>query len=340
MLMGFKVANSVTPEYAVFGKLPRNADFVRINSMHPAVQEFDLVVAESMAWARLQASWTDEGYRGAEACEFHFVSRDGRWVFFGVLKPSADAAGRCYPLVAGIVLPASDLADHAFVLPLASELFFSALREQLANAIENSCELLSCRQFLDSQLSIQHRHAADVELASAVLDRHLTQTLASSLHSELLGSGCGGLEAQLLAFIFYAPLLRRYAGSAPRQVLLIPLPEGSSDCSLGLATWLALYRAACPQARNAMPHWVVFDRQGRRQVALAPEQLSSRILCGAWGGTPEPAAVIDILEERPPWMLHQSYAEASYILGRQLADPGLSLYSLREILGQLALSVA
>jgi type VI secretion system protein ImpM len=181
---------------------------------------------------------------------------------------------------------------------------------------------------------------ADVELAAAVLERHLEQTPAANLQDALDSAGLGALDAHLLALIFYGPLLRRYAGSAPRQAMLLPLPERAGEWSLGLATWLGLHRAACPETQPAMPHCVVLGGESRRQLALAPEGFSERFLAAAWGLPPEPSTLVDVREDRPPWMLHQSYAEASYILGRQLADPSLSLRALREIIEQLARSVA
>lgn len=340
MAIGFRLAQSAAPQYAVFGKLPKCADFVRVNAAHSVVIEFDRVIADSLDWARRQSAWSDDSYRGADPCDFHFISRDGRWALLGVMHPSMDSAGRLYPLVAGIVLPAVAVASHAFLLPIVGELFFSALREQLRKAVESSSELLACRQFLELQLMHGGRMDADIELADALLERHLEQTSAASLQRVLDDCACGPLEAHLLTLIFYGPLFRRYAGSAPRQAILLPLPERPSEWSLGLSTWLALHRAACPEAQTAMPHCIVLGGGGRRQLALAPEGISERFLASAWGMLPEPSTLVNVREDRPPWMRHQSYAEASYILGRQLADPGLCLRTLREIVLQLARIVA
>lgn len=340
MAFGFSLGHTTAPRYVVFGKLPKCADFVRVNAAHPVVIEFDRSVADSLDWARKQPSWSDDAYLAADPCDFHFISRDRRWALLGVMHPSKDAAGRSYPLVAGIVLPVAGVASHAYLFPIVGELFFSALREQLRNAVENSSELLACRQFLELQLMHPERLDADIELADAVLERHLEQTSAASLQRVLDECGGGTLEAHLLTLIFYGPLFRRYAGSAPLQAIPLPLPERPGEWSLGVSTWLALHRAACPETQSTMPHYVVLGGAGRCQLALAPEGISGRFLTSAWGMQPEPSTLVNVCEDRPPWMLHQSYAEASYILGRQLADPGLSLRALREIIQQLARIVA
>jgi type VI secretion system protein ImpM len=182
MSLGFRLAQTVAPQYAVFGKLPKCADFVRVNGAHPVVIEFDRLIADSLEWARRQPTWSEASYLAADPCDFHFVSRDGRWALLGVMHPSKDAAGRLYPLVAGIVLPVVGVVSHAFLFPIVGELFFSALREQLRKAVESSSQLLACRQFLELQLKHHERLDADVELAAAVLERHLEQTPAANLH--------------------------------------------------------------------------------------------------------------------------------------------------------------
>ncbi|GAA5786017.1 hypothetical protein GCM10007860_34690 [Chitiniphilus shinanonensis] len=340
MPISFIRASDVAPQYAVFGKLPRRADFVRINATHPVAQEFDQLLAKSLTWAQQQPEWNEATYLAAGASDFHFTSGDGRWAFFGVIQPSRDEAGRLYPLVAGAILPAASVSPHLPELAIANELFFVGLRDQLSTAIDNSVEMLACRQFLDAQLAQSNRASADVELAGNVLERYLQQTPAAHLENDLTDSSRGGLEAHLLAFVFYGELLRRYLGSAPRQVILLPLPQRPGEDILGMATWLALYRAATRLPAIRFPHCLTLVRDGRRYLALAPECFTERFLGVLWGLQPEPLTVVNVLDDDAPWTHHQSYAEASYILGRQLADPALNLNSLRNILEKLTSSIA
>ncbi|WP_332670528.1 hypothetical protein [Aromatoleum sp.] len=50
-------------------------------------------------------------------------------------------------------------------------------------------------------------------------------------------------------------------------------------------------------------------------------------------------SVIDVCDEASHWCRRQAYAEAAYVLGRQLADPSLSLHALCRILEQLSRSI-
>ncbi|WP_035055133.1 type VI secretion system-associated protein TagF [Andreprevotia chitinilytica] len=339
MSISFMRNNDVTPQFAIFGKLPRRADFVRINATHPVVQEFDNLIARSLTWAAQHEGWQDQ-YLSAGASDFHFTSADGKWAFFGVLHPSRDEAGRFYPLVAGAILPSDGVSPHLAELAIANELFFAGLRDQLASAIDNSVEMLACRQFLEAQQVQSNRAAADVELASNVLSRHLRQTPVSRLETELQGIGRGGLDAHLLAFVFYGELLRRYSGSAPKQVIMLPLPSAPGEDILGLATWLSLYRAATRSTFARFPHCLTVAQHGRRYLALAPECFTERFLGVLWGMQPDPLTVVNVEDVSAPWSGHQSYAEVSYILGRQLADPGLNLLSLQDIVEKLTKNIA
>ncbi|UXY14570.1 type VI secretion system-associated protein TagF [Chitiniphilus purpureus] len=339
MPISFVRTGDITAQYAVFGKLPRRADFVRINATHPVAQEFDHLLAKSLTWSQQQPEWQEARYLAAAASDFHFTSSDGRWAFFGVLQPSRDEAGRLYPLVAGAILPAAAVSSHLAELAIANELFFAGLRDQLAAAVDSSVEMLACRQFLDDQLTQSNRANADVELAGNVLERYFQQTPAARLQTELTALGLGGLDAHLLAFLFYGELLRRYVGSVPRQAILLPLLQQPGEDILGLATWLALHRAAA-KGHARVPHCLTLQREGRRYLALAPECFPERFLGMLWGLAPEPTTVVNVVDDDAPWMHHQAYAEASYILGRQLADPALNLQSLRQILEKLTSSIA
>ena len=339
MPINFKRAPGVAPQYAIFGKLPRRADFVRINASHPVVQEFDDLIGRSLTLASQTEGWQSR-YLACAPADFQFTSADGRWVFFGVLQPSQDEAGRCYPLVAGAILPAEGVLPHLPELAIANELFFVGLRDQLASAIENSVEMLACRQFLEAQQVPSARADADVELATNVLVRHLQQTPASRLHHELQNAGRGGLEDHLLAFAFYGELLRRYAGSTPRQAIMLLLPSAPGEDTLGNATWLSLYRAATQSTFARFPHCITLQQHGKRYLAIAPESFTDRFLAVLWGMPPEPRTVVNVLETSAPWSAHQSYAEVSYILGRQLADPSLDLYSLQGIVEKLTRTLA
>ncbi|MDT3669933.1 MAG: type VI secretion system-associated protein TagF [Aromatoleum sp.] len=339
MSIGFIRGREVQPQFAIFGKVARRDDFVRVNADHSAVVDFDTLLGKSLAWSSAEPGWTDESYLARGCSEFHFGSDDGRSAFFGVLRPSRDRAGRLYPLVAGVVLPALRVGSLDAERAVANELFLLGLREQLDSAVANASELIACRQYLEAHVALLAGRASDFELASTVLARHLHRTPAASLQRDLLDATRGPLEAHLLAFLFYVSLARRYAGSAPRQVMLLPLPARAGEDALGWGAWLALYRAATRVQGAPIPQGFVVELAGRRYLALAPHGLSERFLGLLWGRPPDAPSVIDMHDDTSPWCRHHAYVEAAYILGGQLADPSLSLHGLCGILEQLACSI-
>lgn len=340
MSLPFIRGRDVPPRFAIFGKVALRDDFVRVGAGHPAVVEFDRMLGKSLAWSLGEPGWTDERYLARGCSEFHVVSNDRRSTFSGVLLPSRDRAGRLYPLVAGVVLPASRVEPLSAEQAVANELFLMGLREQLDNAIDNASELIACRAYLETHVVHLAAPASDAELASNVLARHLVETSAACLQRDLLDGACGTLEAHLLAFLFYVSLARRYVGSAPRQAMLLPLPQRAGEDALGQGAWLALYRAATCGQCGPMPQCLAIELAGRRFLALAPLGFSERFLGLLWGSPSDAPSVIDVCDDASPWCRHQAYVEASYILGRQLADPSLSLYDLCRILEQLSRSIS
>lgn len=340
MPLSFVRPPDATPRYAIFGKLPRRADFIRVNATDPVIQEFDDLLGRSLTLAGRQATWSESRYLSTGCSDFHYTSNDGRWSFFGVLRPSSDTAGRLYPVVAGTMLPSACVAPHTPELSIANELFFSGLRHQLADAVADSIEMLACRRFLEAQLSHNPHGDADIQLAAQVLDLHLERTQATRLEQDLDEGGRGCLDAHLLAFAFHAQLLHRYGASIPRQAIMLPLPQGAGEEALGQATWLTLYRASVKRPGRRQPDYISIVRDGRRHLVVAPERFSERSLAVLWGAEPEPGSMLDPTSEDAPWVRHQAYAEASYIIARQRQDPAFTLKALIMMMEKFAKSLA
>ncbi|MDR0702836.1 MAG: type VI secretion system-associated protein TagF [Azoarcus sp.] len=331
MPIAFMPSRDAAPRYAVFGKLPQRADFVRIDGGgHPVVQAFDDLLARSLAFASRQPDWDEKHILSQGPCDFQLTSDDGRECFTGVLHPSRDKTGRIFPLVAGVILPAQAIVPHSPELTIANELFFSGLREQLASAVDHAVDLIACRQFLDTW-TVANPHARDdIELASQILARHLKQTSASRWHVALMDAGLGGLDDCLLAHIF------QDSAAAWRAVApaLLPLSGTQGEDTLDQAAWLALYRAASGRGAHA-PDYLCAMRDGRRYLAILPTRSSGEYgLAALWGVQPGlPAEGDDI----PP---HPAQADAAWTLARQLQNPALDLAALVEILARIARELA
>ncbi|AUH52503.1 type VI secretion system-associated protein TagF [Chromobacterium sp. ATCC 53434] len=338
MAFNFKRTQEVPPQFCIFGKLPRRADFVRVNATHPAAMQLDQLLAQSLQRVEFGPEATRD-YLAMPATSFVLQSRDQNWLSLGVIQPSRDEGGRNYPLVAASLVAVDPSLPSTAILLLANELFFSGLREQLASAIENSVEMLACKQFLEEQLRFGASSVADIDLAQQLLEKHLTVTPVSELMRSLSETGRGDLESVLLAFIFHHRLLKKFRDSLPVQAYFLPLPAVEGDNVLAAVTWLALYHAATDNGA-ALEQCLILRRPEGHFLALLPAGLNEPIAAQCWGGPLDTKLVVDIEDVKAPWRSHQAYAEAAYVLGRQLNDPGLSLVQLRTILSSLARNIA
>lgn len=322
-----------TAGYALFGKLPNRADFVRIDVGHPVVQEFERTLQEGLQAAAAEPGW-ESRYDAAQALDFHYLAHDGDWIFIGVLLPSRDLSGRRYPLVGGAVLPVEAAGGGAHLAPIAYEVFFDGLREQLRNAMENSVEALACRQFLESHVQAGDG-AADVGLAQSVVARHLTNQPAARL-AQLLADRQGASLAQaLLNLAFYQSFLRRFEHRASDQMILLPLPQEKGEEALAACAWLALLGALWSGGR-AESSWrgTYWLSRGHAPVLAAtframPKAYTKSIATGILG-TGE--AVLALGREEAAWRAHPLYAETAYALDRLLADPALTVAELAAFL--------
>lgn len=321
-------AHSAVP-HAVFGKLPRRADFVRFGGAHLAVREFDELLARSLAYASRQPDWDEAACLGGGAVDFQFTASDGRECFIGVLHPSHDESGRIFPLVAGAILPGAVVAPYAPELAIANELYFSGLRDQLTSAVASAVDLVACRHFLDTWTAPNPHAQDDIDLAAQILASHLDRANAAQWHAALMESGQGGLDDALLAYLFRDNVAHRAV--AP---VLLPLSGTQGEDTLDQAAWLALYRAA--SGHRLAPDYLCATREGRRTLIVSPGRPDERSLAALWNVAPEPAAHADAF----PWKQHPVQAEAAWTLGRQLQDPAPGLVPLIETLERIVRHLA
>ena len=307
-----------TVQYAVFGKLPEEADFVRMGANnHSCVLEFDALLSRSLAYASQQPGWDKARYLRANISEFSFTSHDRRWCYFGALMPSVDKAGRFYPIVAGIILPAHAVLPIVPELTIANELFLVGLQEllpSLRDATDVSC---LCQPFFTEQCALNNGMQDEIDLAKQMLSHRLAVTTTLQLQDQLDENALSPLDDILMAFIYQAELTRRLGTNAPRQAIPLPLSGKQGEGALDEAVWLALCRAAAGKNRTAD-----FIIANQYQLILAPNRFNERCLSALWGIPAKP-----VLDE-PPWHSECGWAETAWALGRQLQDPALTLDNL------------
>lgn len=327
--------------YTLFGKLPNRADFVRVNANHPVALEFDGLIqraAERMAGE----PGTDAGCASPSGpVDFQYVSHDQRYIMLGVLMPSRDQAGRRYPLVAAAILPGEAVDGYWPVSPIAYEVFFDGLREQVANAVDNSVEALSCRQFLETSLRTYEAADDDLALARSVVERFMSIEPARRMADLLAAAPCpASLQQALLNVAFYQAYLRRFDNRASNQLFLFPLSGNKGEQGLMASSWLSMLSALWTATDLGLPwrgSYLFIRRPGEgaqlvASVGRLPDSFSSVML----GAAIERPMLLDLGAEHDAWKSHRMYAESAYALGRILADPDCRLSMLCSFLGDMS----
>lgn len=321
----------VAATFTLFGKLPNRADFVRVNATHAVAQEFDGLVQQA-----LERGADGFGPMG-QPVDFLYVSQDRRHLMIGVVMPSQDQAGRCYPLVAAAILPSEAIDGYLPVSPIAYEVFFDGLREQVVNAVENSVEALSCRQFLEANLASCETAAGDLALALSVVRRFMSNEPVGRL-AELLAAGesPATLQQALLNLVFYQAYLRHFDNRSTNQLFLLPLSGSKGEQALLAAAWLGIL-SSLRTLSGQHGEW-----RGSYLLVRRPDAVAQLLVSVGWvppgfadamlGGRPDGSLLLDLATENEAWRSHRLYAEAAYALGRLLADPACRLSMLCDFL--------
>jgi type VI secretion system protein ImpM len=316
--------------YAIVGKLPNRPDFVRINATHPVVSEFDELIQNAMT--QLPDDPENDLRYQSTVTDFYYTSRDQSCVLMGALMGSRDQSGRRFPLFAGVVLSSDQIAAEAALTPIAYEIYFDELRRQIANAIDNAVEAVSCQAYLHTQSGADSGGVVDFALARDIVERFSSHQTVSRLSEVLaLDKPCAALDQALLNIACYGDFLRRFENPATVQEVVLPLPVGHGEGALVAAEWLSLLMAAW-----AKPRWngSFFVRRDAETAWLAASygQIPERFLPWIVGGPLNDSVRLNLATEEDAWRAHHYYAETAYALGRLLTDPSASLLSLREAL--------
>lgn len=324
--------------YAIVGKLPNRPDFVRINANHPVVNEFDELIQSAMT--HLLHESTDEQRYLNTVTDFYYTSRDQHWVFMGVLMGSRDLSGRRFPFFAGIVVPCTQIAANAALTPISHEIYFDELRRQIANAIDNAVEAVSCQAYLHTQCNSDSCGSVDFILARDLVERFSTSQTVSRLSQVLaLDSKPAALDQALLNIACYGDFLSRFENPATLQEVLLPLPAETGEGTLVAAEWLSLLMAAW-----GLPAWrgSYFIRRDLDSSWLAASygRIPERFMSWIVGGDINDSVRLNLATEEEAWRAHTYYAETAYALGRLLSDPGASMMALREALIEIGHKLA
>ncbi len=324
--------------YAIVGKLPNRPDFVRINATHPVVYEFDELIQSAMTQL-LNESDNELRYLRT-VTDFYYTSRDQQWVFMGVLMGSRDLSGRRFPFFAGSIIPSAQIAAEAALTPISHEIYFDELRRQIANAIDNAVEAISCQAYLHTQCNLESGGTVDFALARDLVERFSTSQTVSRLSQVLaLDTKPAALDQALLNIACYGDFLSRFENPATLQEVVLPLPPETGEGTLVAAEWLSLLMAAW-----GLPAWrgSYFIRRDADSAWLAASygRIPERFMSWIVGGSINDSVRLNLATEEEAWRAHIYYAETAYALGRLLSDPGASMLALREALIEIGHKLA
>jgi type VI secretion system protein ImpM len=285
----------VSGEAGVFGKIPAQGDFVRLNASTPAALAFDVFLQDGLDALRRAG-----GALVPEPVRFAFFDASSKTGLYGVFAPSQDAVGRAYPLsvFAGLREGAA-LAE----VPIAGRGFLDAAAELLAlGATLSSADL--CAQ----ARALEVPSLGEEGGARAALRRTLNDTGAAWLWGTLFpdAAATDSVAYALRTLKAACDAVRVRPPAGPGIVLDCPAP------SLQAALfWLALCEARLGW-RGASPSffWSA-NGGGRMLVALGP---------------PPPALVSFLARPDSPsnklWPLRTGVASAREAAARDI-DPTL-----------------
>ncbi len=321
--------------FSLFGKLPCRADFLRINATNPVAHEYDQLLAAAVVRLTQSDGW-ESAYDATDASLFAYRAGDAQAWFIGGQFPSHDMELRRFPLVAGVTRATSDIGDNLHLLPLAYEVFYSGLLNQLGNAINNSVDAVSCRSFLEGFAGSAVQTGTDFDLAGALLQRFSDEHDASYLQNILrMAYPQALLEQALINITFYANFIRHFPHRVTAQEIVLPLPDRQGSSLLITSVWLALVGNLAGDVRRIVGFFfrddfivIALDIFSEQFSPLLPLIHSAKV------------RGLMLTSEHEVWCSHPCYAEISYALTRLVSETGASIQTIFDCTKQIGMRLS
>lgn len=212
----------------LFGKIPAQGDFVRINNSDPAAQGFDPWCQEALA-----ALTRSGGSLPADPVYFLYRTNSASNVLVGAMVPSEDKVGRRFPLSIFALVDAGSLGPRFSGMPVAYSAFLEATTMLLADASTLSLAELGTRlAALPLPGPVEHQQADDI----------CRRTLEGTSGRELLERLFIDLERgqQYYAFSTMVSACMQFRGQEPpRASIVVDCPVA---VDVDLFAWLELAR--------------------------------------------------------------------------------------------------
>jgi type VI secretion system protein ImpM len=328
MPLPFWLGSPARRDFAVFGKLPGRADFLRVNASLPVCEELD----ESLHAALAELAWApgwQEHYDRLPVHDLFWASERSGTAFLGSAIPSQDSSGRRYPFLAGLVLDLQDARKRGPLLPLAGELLLNQVRHFLQVAVTCEPEVRHLVEYLRVQASGRGHDFLDEEITFDLYRKFLGKEpwweLGRSLSAEAPEAA---LQVALLHLLFHTYATPKGLGLGQRSASL-PLLAEPGRTGLHLVGWLDVLQhlSAASPSRTWNRQWLVRQHAQRPKLLAHPGAASSRELAGMLLDDPAPDLQLRVQAGTRPWHHHPLFPEISYqfdqfrkIQGRSMMD--------------------
>jgi type VI secretion system protein ImpM len=332
MALPFRLGGPASKDFAIFGKLPGRADFLRVNASLPVCQELDESLQAALGEVARSPGW-QEHFDGLPIVDVFWASERSGTAFLGSAVPSQDASGRRFPLLAGLVLELQEARKIGPLLPLAGELLLNQIRLFLRQAISSRPEVNTLIDYLKFQASGKGHDFLDPDLTQ---DIHL-QFLAGEPWWEI-GRAFSpeapeqALQTALLHLLFHTHATPRGMDLAQRSASL-PLLAEPGRTTLHQVCWLdiLLHLSAAP-GRSWDRQWLVRQYPLKLRLLAHPSGASGREFAGMLLDDPAPDLQLNLQAGTRPWHHHPLFPEISYRFDRFRKTRGSSMMDLLSFL--------
>lgn len=250
----------------LFGKHPTAGDFLRVEAASELVRAFDRWLSAALvAGERLSSSWPAL-YAGAPPVFFLFhgesAARSARCLL-GLFVPSADRAGRAFPLVVFSELELAPLAAAHPVLPY-HRFLHDALR------LLSRREQFAADTLAEAVRALPPPGPGDLEAAQARHDQYLDRTDGALAMAAIFGAGA--LPQQRAALALLEGVGRAVGANRARVRYGTRCPLGAAPIN-DAALWLAILQRVCPAPVVPLALWsdstllLHFDQLGPKSLA-------------------------------------------------------------------------
>ena len=332
MALPFRLGGPASKDYAIFGKLPGRADFLRVNASLPVCTELDENLHAALGELARVPGW-QEHYDGLPIVDVFWASDRSGTAFLGSALPSQDASGRRYPLLAGLVLDLQEARRHGPLLPLAGELLLNQVRPFLQQAMTGQAEMKQLADYLKFQASGKGHDFLDAAITQEIhmqfLAREPWWEIGRAFSQEAPETA---LQTALLHLLFHTHSTPRGMGLGQRSASL-PLLAEPGRTTLHQVCWLdILLHLSAASGRCWDRQWLVRQYPEKLRLLAHPSGASSREFAGMLLDDPAPDLQLNLQGGTRPWHHHPLFPEISYQFDRFRKARGSSMMDLLSFL--------